>query len=228
MADQFKETLNIFRSFVQYTQPLTWDEWAALNDSEQQVAVLYCQFYDQITLAWYKAKADFVPDEDGVSCVLQYLNKNVPIILAEENKFTPAYIYRVSYNCMDCLRYVQRDINRSKLETTNVTYYDGEELDLCDLVPHKDMSYEDRMTKAAFWSIIKEMGAEAEKVVNHLLNGVYDKDGNWQGESLRRVSKRSKAYGVDPLTDVSVSEEQCEQIIGQLRERLAGFKAVYY
>lgn len=218
MLDQFKETFNRFQSFVNYTSPISYQEWSSLRDRDSKVAMLYCQFFDQITLAWYKAKADFVPDEDGVSCVLQYLTKNVPILEQDENKFTQAYIYRISYNCMDCLRFVQRDINRSKTETTNVVFHDGEELDLCDLVPHKDMSYEERLDQEQFWAIIKDMGLETEKVVNYLLNG----------ESLRRVSKRSKSYGVDPLTDVSVDKKKLEEILEELRVRLAPFKVAYY
>lgn len=218
MADQFKETLKRFKEFTQYTSPLSFQSWVSIQDTEMQVAILYCQFYDQITLAWYKARADFVPDEEGVSCVLQYLLKNVPIISDSEDKFNPAYIYRISYNCMDCLRYVQRDINRFNSETTNITYYDGEELDLCDLVPHRDMNYEDKQMQELFWAIIKDMGVETEKVVNHLLNG----------ESLRRVSKRSKAYGVDPLGDVSVNKTKLEEILDQLRIRLVEFKSIYY
>lgn len=218
MADQFKEALIRFRQIAGYTAPMTWKQWSMLDDTDKMTAVLYCQFYDQITLAWYKARADFVADEDGLSCVLQYLIKNVPLIQAEEAKFTPAYIYRVAYNCMDCLRYIQRDINRSNSETTNVVLYDGEELDLCDLVPHEDISYEAAQDKAAFWSIIASMGPEAEKVVNYLVNG----------ESLRRVSKRSACHGVDPLTDVSVSESRMNEIIEELKVRLAGFKSIYY
>lgn len=218
MADQFKEALTRFRQIANYTRPMSWEEWAGINDTDTMTAVLYCQFYDQITLAWYKARADFVADEDGLSCVLQYLIKNVPLIQAEEDKFTPAYIYRVAYNCMDCLRYIQRDINRSNTETTNVVVYDGEELDLCDLVPHEDISYEAAQDKAAFWSIIASMGPEAEKVVNYLING----------ESLRRVSKRVQNRSDDPLADVSVNEKQMNQIIDELKVRLAGFKAIYY
>lgn len=218
MTNQFKETLKRFREFAGYTKPLDFESWAAINNTDKQVAILYCQFYDQITLAWYKAKADFISDEEGVSCVLQYLLKNVPIIEKSNKKFNPAYVYTVAYNCMDCLRYVQRDINRFTHETTNVTYYDGEELDLCDLVPHKDLDYDSRYDSEVFWAIIKDMGVETEKVVNHLLNG----------ESLRRVSKRSKSYELDPLRDISVNKDKMKEIIEQLKLRLVGFKEVYY
>lgn len=218
MADQFKECFNRFQSHVNYTEPMSWSQWVSIHDTDKMVSVLYCQFYNEITLAWYKARADFVPDEDGLSCVLQYLLKNVPIIEACEAKFTPAYIYRVAYNCMDCLRYVQRDINRYNTETTNVVLYEGEELDLCDLAPHHDVTYEEQEDKNAFWAIIAEMGPEAEKVVNYLING----------ESLRRVPKRSQCYGIDPLTDVSVSESRKNEIMEELRTRLAGFKSIYY
>lgn len=218
MANQFKEAYNRFKDFSGYTKPMSWEEWVALNDPEVMVAVLYCQYYSEITLAWYKARADFVPDEDGLSCVLQYLTKNVPIIAAEGNKFSPAYIYRVSYNCMDCLRYVERDINRHNTEVTNIVLYEGEELDLCDLAPHQDMEYEALQDRSNFWAIIQSMGPEVEKVVNHLVNG----------ESLRRVSKKSSCHGIDPLTDVSVNEAKMNEIMDMLRERLAGFRSIYY
>lgn len=216
--DQFKEAFVRFKDFSGYSEPMSWEDWISVRDQDTQVAILYCQFFNEITLAWYKAKADFVPDEDGLSCVLQYLTKNVPLIVAEENKFNPAYIYRVAYNCMDCLRYVQRDINRHNTETTNVVLYEGEELDLCDLAPHRDMSYEDRQDKDKFWAVIAALGPEAEKVVNYLVNG----------ESLRRISKRSQCYGVDPLTDVSVSESRMNEIVEQLKVHLADFKSIYY
>lgn len=218
MADQFREAYIRFKNLSGYTEPVEWSQWASINDVDIQTAILYCQFYDQITLAWYKARAEFVPDEDGLSCVLQYIIKNVPRIQAEEAKFTPAYMYRIAYNCMDCLRYVQRDINRYTTETTNVVVYDGEELDLCDLVPHRDTSYEDQVDKDRFWSIIASMGPEVEKVVNHLVND----------ESLRRVSKRSSAYEEDPLADVSVSESRMNEIIEILKDRLEEFKPVFY
>lgn len=218
MADQFKEAFNRFRDFSGYMEPMSWDQWSSLKDPDTMVAVLYCQFYNEITLAWYKARAEFVPDEDGLSCVLQYLIKNVPILQNDKNKFTPAYIYRVAYNCMDCLRYVQRDINRHNNEMTNLVILEGEELDLCDLVPHRDEEFEDHEDRVNFWGLIKSMGPEVEKVVNFLVNG----------ESLRRVSKRSQCYGVDPLTDVSVNEDQMKEIIEMLKVRLAGFKSIYY
>lgn len=218
MANQFQEALTRFKEFSGYVKPMSWDEWSTLRDRDTKVAVLYCQFYNEITLAWYKARADFVPDEDGLSCVLQYLTKNVPILEEDEDKFTPAYIYRVSYNCMDCLRYIQRDINRHNIEVTNVVLFEGEELDLCDLVPHRDMGYEELQDRSNFWAIIQSMGPEVEKVVNHLVND----------ESLRRVSKRSANYGLDPLTDISVSESRMAEIVEMLKERLSQFKPVYY
>lgn len=218
MADQFKEAFKRFSEFSGYNEPISWDDWIKLRDRDTRVAILYCQFYNEITLAWYKAKADFVPDEDGLSCVLQYLIKNVPILEEDENKFSPAYIYRIAYNCMDCLRYIQRDINRHNTETTNVVFYDGEELDLCDLAPHRDMEYEDAQDRKEFWAIIASMGPEVEKVINHLVNE----------ESLRRVPKKSQFHGIDPLTDISVNEKKMKEIIEMLRVRLADFKSIYY
>ena len=218
MINQFKETLKIFREFAGYSEPITFESWASINNTDTQLAFLYCQFYDSITLAWYKGKAEYVTEEEGVSCVLQYLLKNVPIIQKSSKRFNPAYIYTVAYNCIYCLREVQRDINRYNYETTNIQCCNDGEIDLCDLVPHRDKDYISEKESELFWAIIKDMGIETEKVVNHLLNG----------ESLRKTSKRCKSYSTDPLRDISVSKVKMGEIVEQLKLRLSRFKEVYY
>ena len=48
----FTETKNLFAQYLEYDRPLDFDQWAQVAD-DQKAAVLYLQFYDQITLAWY-------------------------------------------------------------------------------------------------------------------------------------------------------------------------------
>lgn len=104
MSNEFLETKKLFQTIFNYdkTEPLTFDQWMRFPD-DQKSAVLYLRFYDQITLAWENTKSFYTLTADGVSIVLQYLEKNVPIIKANSNKFNERYIYRVAYNCLYCI-----------------------------------------------------------------------------------------------------------------------------
>ena len=77
----FYTTRDFFKEATQFKGPMSYDEWVSCPD-DHKAAVLYLQFFEQITLAWYKAKSFYGSDEEGVETVLQYLMKNVPIIEA--------------------------------------------------------------------------------------------------------------------------------------------------
>lgn len=214
MANQFIETRNMFSAYtgLSANQQLSYDEWMSLPDSSK-AAALFVIFFDQITLAWNKAKADFTPDEDGVDVINQYLMKNVPFIKEDKERYTSNYVYRVAYNCMDCLRYVEREKFRSMLESSNVVETSDDTLDLYDMVPDEiDFDLESR--RSSFWKTIEQMGPEAEKVVNHLLNG----------DSLHKVSTRAINRDNDPLKDVSVSKAKYQEILNELRSKLSVYK----
>ena len=91
MNNQFKETKTMFENTIPVNFPISYEVWISLKD-DIKAAALYVNFYDQITLAWQKAKSDFTSDEDGVSTLMQYLIKNVPIIVNDEKKYKPSYI----------------------------------------------------------------------------------------------------------------------------------------
>lgn len=170
MTNAFAETRKLFTSYTNYTQPLSYDEWSAVAD-ENKATVLFVQFYDEITLAWYKTKSFFVLEEDGVSTILQYLVKNVPIIQKDSKKFTPNYIYRVAYNCLYCISHdIKRDIERWERETSNIVGYEDRELDLFDSVAASTSEFCETAAQAEFWRIIESMGPDTLKVVNYLLN----------------------------------------------------------
>lgn len=76
MSNQFYETFKLLKDSTNYTKPLSYDEWLYVPDS-LKVGVLYVQFYEQISLAWYKLKTKAAIEEDCVSEVLAYLSKNV-------------------------------------------------------------------------------------------------------------------------------------------------------
>lgn len=212
MMNAFSETKNLFIAHVQYTGPVSYSEWLEFPD-DHKAAVLFIQFFDQITLAWYKTKSFFVLEEDGVSIVLQYLSKNVPILKDNPKRFTPAYIYKVAYNCLYCISHdIKRDIERFENEVSNIVGCGDNQLDLFDTVcSPRDLYHE--VCKADFWDIIESSSLETKKVINHLLNG----------EPLDRVKSRSAKYANDPLKDIEVSVDQMEIIIAELREKLNNF-----
>ena len=200
------ETKNLFAQYLEYDRPLDFDQWAQVAD-DQKAAVLYLQFYDQITLAWYKADSlNRGSEEDAVSTVLQYLQKNVPIILATPKKFTPNYIYRVAYNCLYCICHdIKRDKDRFAFEVrSTVPTSDGQELDLCDLVPNRDEDITTTKLKEYFWANINDLGDEAQAVVSKLLK--------------EEVGKRAPR----------VSAKRREEIVIELRKRLAAFQNVSF
>lgn len=111
----FKEVLDIYP--CDYS---TFRGWYCIPRELKAIA-LYVNFYDQITLAWSKTRKYFVLEEDGVSTILQYLEKNVDVILENPKRFTPAYIYTITKNCVYCLGRIQRDID---FYTNSVSYYE--------------------------------------------------------------------------------------------------------
>lgn len=129
--NQFKETKTMFECAIPVTFPLSYESWFAIRD-DLKAAALYVNFYDQITLAWKFAKSDFTSEEDGISTVMQYLIKNVSVLKSDPKKYTPSYIYRVAYNCMGCLRRVQKEQDRYNLTTSNVAT-GSEDVDEFDL-----------------------------------------------------------------------------------------------
>lgn len=261
MKNAFYETKALFADYTHYTHPLSYDEWLAVADQDK-AAVLYVQFFDQITLAWFKTKSFFVIEEDGVSTVLQYLVKNVPLIQAAPAKFTPNYIYKVAYNCLYCISHdIKRDIDRWENETSNIVAYGEDELDLFDTVMSNRSEYDEDAESAEFWAIIDNMGPEALKVVNYLINSNQTlsktrvskscranaelfKDTDRLAEVLSALDSKEKVYNkkqtlessyhivnnyeLDPLKDIEVSLEEAEEIIEQLKLKLAKFKSVYY
>ena len=218
MKNAFYETRNLFRSYTGYTRPLSYNDWLLVADSDK-AAVLYVQFFDEITLAWNKTKSFYALEEDAVSTVLQYLSKNVPILVNDPKRFTSAYIYRVAYNCLYCISHdIKRDRERYENETSNIVICGEDVHDLFDTVMCNDDEVDVRAVRSEFWRVIETMGPETEKVINHILNG----------ESLGKVSKRNKSYESDPLRDVSVTADKMAAVIEELKVKLDRFRNVYH
>lgn len=170
----FHATRNLFRNYLGYTGPLSYDEWMDVDD-EDKAAVLYVQFYSQIVLAWNKVKSFYTIEEDGVETILQYLMKNVPIIMNDPKRFTARYIYRVASNCLYCICHdIKRDRDRWELEVSNIqSSGDSEDtFDLFDtLVDESSGNMEGAIAKEEFWKVVDSLGDDVLKVVEKLLNG---------------------------------------------------------
>lgn len=203
----FYATLSMFREYVNYTTPLSYDEWLAAAP-QNKAAILYVQFFEQISLAWYKLRTDAAIEEECVEEVIQYLLKNVDLIIEDPKRFRPGYIYKVVYNCIYCKSmdpYKGQTAKSSWYNNTTSQYirYDGEELDLFDLTADSDSDLGDLITREQFWAIIEDMGEDTLSVVSKLLGD-----------------------GMDP--DHKVNKAGQIAIIEQLREKLAPFKEAFY
>lgn len=215
---QFIQTRNMFRDYLSgYPKSPTYDEWVKA-DTDDKAALLYVTFFQEITLAWYKAitsrKIVYVSQEDGVSTVLQYLVKIVPIINSDPKKYSSSYIYRVAYNCIGCLPRYVRDKTRAEIEISNEYIDDDIEVNLWDLVPSEDDDLETMQTKEIIWNIIHHMGPKAEKVVNHLIN---------PSDTLNRVTNNPS----DRLAGISVDETEYAAIVKDLKVKLLPYKDIF-
>ena len=214
----FYETRNLFISYTSYVKPLTFEQWRAVPE-DQKAAVLFVRFFEQVCMAYNKANKTVIAAEDAVSIVLQYLEKNVQKILDQPNRFTPAYIYRVAYNCIYCLLEGEKLQKRLAETSDTITSEDGE-FSLVDTLGIGSQSAEDEYEKKSvmdrIWAIIEDSGLESEKVANYLLSGDL--------KDLKKVSKNSKNYANDPLRDVEVSIDALESIIQNLREKLSDLR----
>ncbi|MCM1226148.1 MAG: hypothetical protein NC320_01825 [Clostridium sp.] len=205
--NQFVETRNLFANTlcaVCVECPITYDKWLAIGN-DLKAAALFVNFYDEITLAWSKAKSEFTPDENGVSTVMQYLIKNVPIIMSDPKKYDPKYIYRVAYNSMGCLRRVQRDADHYNLTMSNyVSCDENDEFDLFSTMIGDDSDMLDTTSRRRYSAeidiIIDNLDDDAKKFVEYLLGS-------------KTLGKRVEA--------------KREQIISELRNKFGKYRNTY-
>lgn len=169
---EFQEAKKRYEAAIGITAPITFEEWFALPDSHK-AAALFINFYEQITLAWTKAKSDFTEDEDGLSIVMQYLMKNVPIIESNPKKYASSYIYKIAYNSMGCLRRAKSDISRHKEVISE--WYTNEtigEASLFDLIGSDMLADKLHIAADILYQLYEEVLDTDEKaVVNNILRG---------------------------------------------------------
>lgn len=199
IGNSFYATRNIFRNYINYERPLTFEEWSSIDD-DKKAAVLYVQFFDQITLAWYKLKTDAAIEEDCVSEVLMYLIKNVPVIESNPSRFKPSYIYKVVYNCIYC-----KSIDPYKGQTAKTSWFNntcsqfvqkGDEIvDIFDEISNTE-DIDVTAAREHFWAIIEDMGDDVIAIVENILNGtrVPEAVNKRRAEILIELQNRLIAY----------------------------------
>lgn len=161
-------------NYIQYTEPLSYADWLLLPFGKK-AAVLFVQFFPQITLAWQKVKSFYTPEEDAVTEMFKYIMKNIPLIEAAEKKFTPQYIYKVAWNCLYCICHdIKRDRDRWELETSNIAENELGECDLFDTVFDKDSLY-DEADKQNLWGLVDKLPEEYQSYIAYILGEKLEK-----------------------------------------------------
>ena len=168
----FYATLEMFKSYIGYEEPLSFEEWKTIPD-DQKAAVLYVQFFPEIWLAWNKTKSFYTLEEDGVETIIQYLIKNVPIIENDPDRFYAKYIYRVAYNCLYCICHdIKRDRDRFELEISNIVAVSSNEsdLDLFDILMD-GKSIEEIYEFKELEDYINSLDSKIKKIIEKAMNG---------------------------------------------------------
>lgn len=240
--NQFKETKTMFMNAIPATFPLTYEGWLSIRD-DLKAAALYVNFFDQITLAWKFAKSDFTSDEDAISVVMQYFIKNVPIIMVDKKKYNAKYLYRVAYNCMGCLRRVQRESDRYNYTTSNISVTSsGDEIDLFSSIVGDESDILDIIREARYESeigtIIDGLDEESKKYIEFVLGGkklgkrVEKKKDCILAELRFRLRKYEGTYCRRKMSDdilrfgrVYADDDNVKSAVVQMRD---GTEAVHY
>lgn len=211
----FKNARNCFSEGAQFSSDLTFEEWSQ-KPEDLKAAILFVQFYNQITMAWDKAfqRYQFIDEEDALSIAMQYLQKQVDRNLMTEERFTPQYIYQVAWNAISALGWTRRDQDRSANEVSEVVQTSEGEVSLYDtVVDSQSGDFEEILNNRELMNIIANLDDKSQKVLNHLVNG----------ESLWKVRPSSPTYESDPLANVSVSKKEVPQIIEDLKKLLYSY-----
>lgn len=174
----FYETKKLFTDYIQYTKPLSYVQWLALND-DHKAAALYVQFFNEIILAWNKVKSYDGDDDEAVETVLQYLIKNTEIIKKNPDRFKASYIYRVAYNCLYCICHDRKcDKERREFEISAIQCdSQGDEFNLLDSFIRDSDSVEYEIDKHLFWAIIEDLDVDSKTLVDNIIkNGTLPTD----------------------------------------------------
>lgn len=243
----FYETRDLFRCYVDYSNPLSFEEWVKVPD-EKKVAVLYLQFFNEILNAWSKANTlEFVEGEEGVTTALQYLQKLVcdcyikghpkkkvsfqyyqlhreecdsrRILETNPRNFYGGYIYRVLYNALYCICHDIKSVqDRMIYETDPIVGSSDSDDEVFDIIENSSR-IEDSVEETYDSINFQEEFWSIIEDSGMSAEKVMRYLLSGRKEDLLNLSERSKNYASDPLRDVSVKESSVDSILGHLRKR---------
>ena len=244
----FHDTRNLLIESTQYTKPLTYAEWSKQPDS-LKAGLLFVQFYNEITLAWDKANTiDFIDAEEGVSTVLQYLEKQVRqtqyFMKDDPSKKASAEFRRKNPDA--CIAVTRRIIDE-KPEKFDPGYIYKVAYNCLYCICHDRKCDHDRLENETS-AVIAHDGEEL-----NLFDTISDSRGSAENVSesvsfekefwsiiedtgmsaekvmrylltkneddLKALNSRSKRFKEDPLASVEVSLEAVDTIVAELREK---------
>lgn len=199
---KFKNPFTATRDFfMQSVSPCTYEEWLEVPDS-LKCATLFVTFFDTITLAYVKAYASFIEEEQFVSTVIQYLQKNVESIKERPDLYTEKYIYRVAYNSMGCLRRYKVDIARNENTTPNIVKTADGEVDLFNGLTAETDVFSLKTKNAILNTMLKlidefEEDGEGDSILKHV----------FAGKRLHKSIKKDFNDFVDAVTEYLIRED---------------------
>lgn len=203
--NEFSDTYNFFNDTFRglgVAFPVSLEVWQTIPD-DLKSAALFVNFYQQILMAYNRLKTPASVDAECVSEVLMYLQKNVRKIMDDPHRYTPAYIYRVSYNCLmgpAVLTYTSKTgVNGYFYNTVpNIINGDDGELDLFDAICTDccdDLTPPERLFDyVALWDIIDGLDEQSKKVVYGFMDGRQRIDGVPAKERRKIVEELKKIF----------------------------------
>lgn len=224
MYEEFENAKKMLREATGYRQAYTFDEWKN-EDPEKQAAILFIQYFPEITLAWTKAKSYDGDECEAVSIALQYLQKNVKKIMEDPKRFKASYIYRVAYNCLYCICHDRLcDKNRREYEVFALQKDDeGEVYSLLDSYIQEDGDAESVCIREWFWEEIQSMGEDVIQLVENLISGnILFVENVFIINDEKFVDSKRKAKALMKSID-SISTERRDWIVSNIKTLLASY-----
>lgn len=214
---EWYKTKLLYQSYIGYKQPYTYKQWMRLDD-RYKAAALYVQFFDTITLAWYKVKTPWSIEEEGIECINQYLQKNVEKIKNDKKRFRPQYIYKVAWNCLYCVCIdpsYRKDCYNN--ETSAESLINGDEVSWFDVKGYEE-SFDDIENYSWVEHWISSLPDNEQLYVGYLLGEIDSysvlkelKARSYISDSIRKISVRTVAFEkfeneVKPVVETKLRE----------------------
>lgn len=219
---EFYKAKKMFQDYLCDRKYSTYDEWNNLPHP-YKAAALYLKFYNTIYGAWVKTSNPYTDPEDGLETVLQYIDKNVPLIEANPQKYSDRYIYRVAYNCMYCICHDYLE-PKQRYENTQSIYAlgnhdDGHAFNILDTYVGTSESIIDQIEYASFtssfWEIVES--SASDEIVAEFIDRCTGVD-----EPYRRYKKLDK-YGNEIEAPLILSPKRKKYVRDLFRDKLAKF-----